>query len=270
MWLTDVRLTILYSRWAMIASQDSSILGAFLGLLALIAVIVSALVNKLWNSDASASRSSVTPDVSRNAPRVEKAPKVQRDLSELLPAQFVVLDLETTGLSPTMDEIIEIAAIKLTLGGERHLTIQTLVKPTCKVPSKITRITGITQAMIDADGIELEAAMRQFMEFVGDLPLVTYNASFDIGFLKAAAGRCGVVLENSYTCALKRARRAWPELPNHKLATVASVFNLPDNDQHRALGDSIRASHVFLLATTQLNQKVRWTRLAATVDQVPV
>ena len=254
----------------MFASHDSGIIGAFFGLLAIIAVIISALINKLGNNDESVSSYSVTPEVSRLAPSVELAPKIQRDLSELLPTLFVVLDLETTGLSPTTNEIIEIAAIKVTLGEETHVAMQTLVKPTRRVPPKITQITGITQAMIDADGIELDAAMRQFIEFVEDLPLVTYNAEFDIGFLKVAAERCSLVLGNSYTCALKRARRAWPSLPNHKLATVASFFNLPDNDQHRALGDSIRASHVFLLATTEINQKVRWTKPAPTVDQVPV
>lgn len=254
----------------MLASQDSSIIGVFFGLIAIIAVIITALIKKLGNNDGPASSSSVPHEVSRLAPRVETVPKIQRDLSELLPTQFVVLDLETTGLSPTADEIIEIAAIKVTLGDQSHAAIQMLVKPTRRVPPKITRITGITQAMIDADGIDLEAAMRQFMEFVGELPLVTYNAEFDIGFLRVAAERCGVILGNSYTCALQRARRAWPSLPNHKLATVASFFNLPDTDQHRALGDSIRASHVFLLATTQINQKVRWTKPASAVDPVPV
>jgi DNA polymerase III epsilon subunit family exonuclease len=219
----------------MFASQDSGIVGVVLGLLGIIAVIISAIINKLGKDDGSASQPSVTPEISQLPPRVNQARKIQRDLSELLPKQFIVLDLETTGLSPTTDEIIEIGAIKVTLGDERHLAMQTLVKPTRKLPPIITRITGITQAMIDADGIELESAMRQFMEFVGDLPLVTYNAEFDIGFLTVAAWQCGLVLENSYTCALKLARRAWPGLPNHKLVTVASVFNLPDNDQHRAL-----------------------------------
>jgi DNA polymerase III epsilon subunit family exonuclease len=252
----------------MFASEDSGIVAVVLGLLAIIAVIVSAVVKKLWSKDEPAPSHSVTPATASRSVSVEPAPKVQRDLSELLPAQFIVLDLETTGLSPTTDEIIEIAAIKVTLGDERHLAMQTLVKPTRRVPSKITQLTGITQAMIDADGIELDSALRQFMEFAGDLPLVTYNADFDIGFLRVAAAQCGVVLGNSYTCALKRARRAWPSLPDHKLATVASIFKLPENDQHRALGDTIRAAHVFMLATVQINQKVRWAKPDRAADHV--
>jgi CRISPR-associated protein Cas2 len=124
----------------MFASKDPDIVGVFLGLLGIIAVIISALVNKLPGKDASASSSSVTPEVSRLTPRAERDPKIQRDLSELLPKQFVVLDLETTGLSPITDEIIEIGAIKVTLGDERHLAMQTLVKPTGRLPHNITRL----------------------------------------------------------------------------------------------------------------------------------
>lgn len=183
----------------------------------------------------------------------------QRELSELLPRQFVVVDLETTGLSPAVNEIIEIGALKITLDMDRHTAFQTFVKPTKSVPSKITKMTGITQQMVDEQGMELQCALRQLIEFVGDLPLVTYNAEFDMGFLWAAAKRCNVALPNRYSCALKRARRAFPDLPSHRLSYVAERLNLPSGDQHRAVGDCERAAHVFLLSTVALNQKVRWT-----------
>ena len=183
----------------------------------------------------------------------------QRELSELLPRQFVVVDLETTGLSPAVNEIIEIGALKITLDMDRHTAFQAFVKPTKPVPSNITKMTGITQQMVDEQGMELQRALQQLMEFMGDLPLVTYNAEFDMGFLWAAARRCNVALPNRYSCALKRARRAFPDLPSHRLSYVAERLNLPSRDQHRAVGDCERAAHVFLLSTVALNQKVRWT-----------
>lgn len=180
------------------------------------------------------------------------------DLSSLLPRQFVVLDLETTGLSPERDEIIEFGAIRVTLDAENHDTFQVLVKPLRKVPALITEITGITQRMVDREGLPLEEALHQFVEFIGDLPLVTFNADFDMGFLHSAARRHGVAIPNRYTCALKRARRAWPGLASYRLAELARLGNLPDDDTHRALGDCRRALIIFTSATSILGQAARW------------
>ncbi len=210
----------------------------------------------------------VSDPPAREAVAVASPPKpkpdpVQVDMRRLLPQQFVVLDLETTGLHASTCEIIEIGAVKVTLDESEHPSFQILVKPRKKVSAKIVSITGITQQMLDEQGVEIEDAMSQFIEFIGDLPLVTYNAAFDMPFLWAAASKSGVVVENRYTCALKRARRAFPWMENHKLVTVAAHLNAPDNDHHRALADSIRATHVFWHATKQLNMKVQWKKYGA-------
>lgn len=186
----------------------------------------------------------------------------ERKLTDLLPNQFVIVDLETTGLSPQANEIIEIGAIKVTLGAGQHPAFQVLVKPSVKLPRKIVEITGITQAMLDADGISPAEALAQFIEFIGELPLVTYNAAFDIGFLVNTYRRHGKTLENKYDCALRRARRAIPGLPNYKLAYISTLLELPQTNQHRALADCERTVHVYLTSTLTLNQKVRWSRSA--------
>lgn len=183
-----------------------------------------------------------------------------RDLSDLLPPQFVVLDLETTGLNPHTDEIIEIGAVRVTLSSENHEAFQVFVKPTGKIPAKIVRMTGITQEMVDRDGLPIHDALSQFVEFIGDLPLVTFNAAFDMGFLHAAGKREEITISNKYACALKRARRAWPGLQSYKLIDLARMGNLSTVDAHRAIGDSVRALIVFTAATSQLGQKVRWTQ----------
>jgi DNA polymerase III epsilon subunit family exonuclease len=172
-----------------------------------------------------------------------------------------MLDLETTGLSPRTDEIIEFGAIKVSLDSNTHPSFHTLVKASRKLPRKIVEITGITQEMVDADGIELNDALKQFISFVGDLPIVTYNAEFDMGFIHNAAKRCGICVENKYACALKRARRAWPGLPSYRLAYISELMSLSDGDQHRALADCQRAVNVFLVSTMKLNQKVRWSSI---------
>jgi DNA polymerase III epsilon subunit family exonuclease len=196
---------------------------------------------------------------------VAPAPPKAVDLATLLPQQFVILDLETTGLNSANDEIIEFGAIRVTLNSENQVTFRTLVKPQRKVPRKITEITGITQEMVENEGIPLGDALSQFIEFIGDLPLVTYNAEFDMGFLYSAATKHGVVINNRYTCALKRARRAWPGLPSYRLAGLAKMGKLSDEDTHRAFGDCMRALFVFTAATSTLGQKVRWSNPPAQI-----
>ena len=193
----------------------------------------------------------------RESARLHAAPK---NLSALLPRQFVVLDIETTGLDRYGDEIIEIGAIRVSLDSDNHTTFQVLVRPDRKVPKKITQLTGITQDMIDRDGIHIKEALVQFAEFTGELPLVTFNAEFDMTFLLVAARNHGITMGNTYTCALKRARRAWPGLSSYRLVDLARMGKLETNDTHRVLGDCQRALIVFISATSVLGQKVRWTK----------
>lgn len=194
----------------------------------------------------------------RSSPTARKATPAG-SIHELLPKVFIILDLETTGLSPSQHEIIEIGAIRVTLQETEHETFQTFVRPLSSISKRITSLTGITQAMIDADGIHLTEAMSQLAAFIGDAPIVTYNASFDMPFVWRAASTCGLTLRNRYTCALKSARRAYPELDSHRLAHVSSVMNLPSGDQHRALGDCVRTLHVFCSSTATLGKKVKWS-----------
>jgi DNA polymerase III epsilon subunit family exonuclease len=242
---------------------------AFSFVLILIVVVKSSRKSKHIKSEIQPSpiMPSVTPTITPSTkasvmpeePATSKASNVS-GIHELLPRNFVVLDLETTGLDSTRDEIIEFGAIKVTLDSDSHVRFQTLVKPEKRIPKKITEITGITQKMVDEDGLELKSALTQFVEFIEDLPLVTFNAEFDMGFLYSAAKKHGIAINNRYTCALKRLRRAWPGLPSYRLVDLARMGKLPDNDTHRAVGDCTRALLVFTAATSTLGQKVRWSR----------
>jgi len=171
----------------------------------------------------------------------------------VLPKQFVVVDIETTGLDSSKHEIIEIGAIKVNRDSTNHETFQALIKPTIKIPKKITQITGITQDMIDSDGEDIESVLNEFIEFIGDLRLVAFNAQFDMGFLKVAAKNYDLSINNKYSCALKMARRAWHGLDSYKLVDLASLGGASTKGNHRALKDCELALTVYASAASKLN-----------------
>ena len=110
-----------------------------------------------------------------------------------LPQRFIVLDLETTGLDPARHEIIEIGAIRVNRDSNIHDTFSALVKPTRRIPKRITQMTGISQDMVDSEGEPLEKAIKAFATFIEDLPLVAFNAEFDMAFLRNAAKQHNLV-----------------------------------------------------------------------------
>jgi DNA polymerase III epsilon subunit family exonuclease len=169
-----------------------------------------------------------------------------------VPQRFIVFDLETTGLDPTRHEIIEIGAIRVNRDSNAHDTFQALVKPMKRIPKKITQINGISQDMVDREGEPLETVLRDFVEFIEDLPLVSFNADFDMGFLRNAAKQHNLVIRNRVSCALKMARRAWPGRQSYRLCDLAKDGHLSDEDTHRALGDCKRAAFVYTGAATTL------------------
>ena len=173
------------------------------------------------------------------------------DLS-ILPEQFVVLDLETTGLDPLKHEIIEIGAVKVNRDSNNHTTFQALIKPRRKVPKKITQITGITQEMVDADGGDIGSTLKELIDFIGDLRLVTFNADFDMGFLQEASKKHDITIRNPVSCALKMARRAWPGLKSYKLADLANTGGLSNKGHHRALKDCELTITVYTAAASKL------------------
>ena len=152
---------------------------------------------------------------------------------------FVVVDLETTGGSPAECGITEIGAVKVR-GGEVLGEFQTLVNPGEPIPAFISVLTGITDAMV-ADAPRIEAALPAFLEFAAGAVLVAHNARFDVSFLKAAAARTerdwpGFAVLDTVHLARQLVRR--DEAPNHRLATLASLFRSRTTPDHRALHDA--------------------------------
>lgn len=149
---------------------------------------------------------------------------------------YVVLDLETTGLNYKQDEIIEIAAMKCS--GQKTDTFSELIKPKAAIPENITGLTGITNEMVkDADFIE--NVLPKFLEFIGDFRLVGHNIkTFDIFFLNKACQDLGLPrIKNEIADTLPLARKALPGLSNYKLSTICDFYHVDASNAHRALDD---------------------------------
>lgn len=157
---------------------------------------------------------------------------------------FVVLDLETTGGSPTQCSITEIGAVKYR-GGECLGTFQTLVNPGSPIPPDIVYLTGITDAMV-VPAPRVEAVLPQLLEFTRDAVIVGHNVRFDVGFLQENLRRFGYPkLTNKVvdTCALAR-RLVRDEVPNCTLATLSRYFRTAADPCHRALADAKATAEV--------------------------
>jgi len=157
---------------------------------------------------------------------------------------YVVLDIETTGLSKFNHKITEIAAIKV----ENHKVVnkfETLVNPQTPIPSFITSLTGITNSMVK-DAPIIEEVMPKFVRLVKDAPLVAHCATFDYGFLKHNAQlHLSKELVNPKICTMKLSRRLLPELPRYKLSYMCEHFNIKNNSAHRAMGDATATHQLF-------------------------
>jgi len=174
--------------------------------------------------------------------------------TDILPDTFIVADIETTGLDADRDEIIEIAAIKVSRDSDQHATLSALVRPSEPIPASITRITGITREMVDSDGEALDKVIHEFLDFFADHRLVFYNSPFDMGFLQNAAARVGRAINNPVSDALAMARQAYPDQGSYKLTSLAAVAGLSTSNAHRALVDCEMTLAVYSGAVAKLGR----------------
>jgi len=179
-----------------------------------------------------------------NVRRVPEGSSVQMSFDELgrplRDVTFCVVDLETTGGSAADgSQITEIGAVKVK-GGEILGEFQTLVNPHTEIPAFIAVLTGISNAMV-AEAPSIDAALPAFLEFAQGCVLVAHNAPFDVGFLKHFARQLDYPwprFEVLDTVTLARRLVSRDEAPNHKLSSLAAVFEASTTPDHRALNDA--------------------------------
>ena len=153
-----------------------------------------------------------------------------------------VIDFETTGISPGCGDRATEVAIVLLDGGRVVDRFQSLMNAGVRIPSFITQLTGITNAMV-ASAPDAAQVMREASRFVGDVPLVAHNAAFDRKFWQAELDRGGLAAPQPFICTLLLSRRLYPQAPNHKLGSLVDYHRLPRTGQaHRALADAEMAA----------------------------
>lgn len=165
------------------------------------------------------------------------------NLLKFFPKGVIAFDLETTGLSPLIDKIIEIAAVKVTPSGIE--VFEELINPHIPIPPYTEDIHGISNEMV-ADKEGIEAVLPRFLEFIEELPLIAHNAKFDLGFiifqmhqLKMSVGK------NKAYCSVQQARRCIDEAENYKLNTLAEFLKIDLLNHHRATDDAIASLRIF-------------------------
>lgn len=160
--------------------------------------------------------------------------------------RYAVIDFETNGLMPEQGgRALEVAAV-IVQDGRITESWQSLMNPGGRVPAFITALTGITPAMVSGAPAPAQV-MAGIAEFVGDATLVAHNASFDRRFWQHELARIDRPAVHDFLCTVLISRRLYPWAPNHKLATLVDLHNIPvDGRHHRALADAAMTAHLFL------------------------
>lgn len=190
---------------------------------------------------------------------ISLTPEELQVLLQTFPQGVVALDLETTGLGPTYDKIIEIAAIKILPNGEIK-TFSTLINPQIEIPARSTEIHHITNEMVK-DSPNLYSVLPQFISFINQMPIVAHNAKFDIGFFVYAYHTAGLELScNEIYDSCRMGRTVFKTLQadeiapeNFKLGTLADYFNVELKSYHRATDDALACLKVFAHSIKRLD-----------------
>ncbi len=165
---------------------------------------------------------------------------------------FVVFDIETTGLSNFTDKIIEIGAVRIR-NNEIIDKYQEFVNPNEPLSAFTTELTGITTGMV-ANADNIETVLPRFLEFIKNSVLVAHNAEFDVPFIIEKANQINCKFKPVYIDTLYLSRALNQDFKNHKLDTLTKEYQVNLLNHHRAIDDAIATAEVFLKMLEQLKQ----------------
>lgn len=184
-----------------------------------------------------------------------------KDFIDKIDKNFVVIDCETTGLNSKVDKIIEIGAVKFIDGKiEEFQKLININRDGVSnfnkndfIPNEIIELTGITSNMLESYGIGLDLALKEFIDFVGKLPVLGYNVQFDMSFLNSALSSLDERFDDSLSInkifdISRFVKKEKKFLKNYQLKTVLHEYNIAESVPHRALLDArLTAQLVFNL-----------------------
>lgn len=189
-----------------------------------------------------------------------------------IPENFVIFDLETTGLNVKKDRILEIGAIHVNkkdfLASGKVDTFECFVKQDSPIPLESQEIHHITDEMV-ANGLSEHEALTKFFRFCDRKWLLSYNSPFDVGFLLNTGKRCNYPVEledlesveDIYKLAKKYINKGL--VANKKLHTIAEVIGIKNTNPHRALGDALTSVYVYIFLKQLEFQEVNWESIDA-------
>lgn len=156
---------------------------------------------------------------------------------------YVALDIETTGLNPRKDYILEIGAVRVKDGKEAE-KYASFVNPGIRIPEFVTQLTGIRDEMVKHDR-SVSQVLEEFLEFCGDSVILGHNVPFDFGFLEQNAAK----INRHFPCmaidTLVIAKKCLKDLPSRKLEALCSHYGISQEKKHRAYEDAQAASRLY-------------------------
>jgi DNA polymerase-3 subunit alpha (Gram-positive type) len=186
---------------------------------------------------------------------------------EAATAEYVIFDVETTGLSAVYDTIIELGAVKMK-DGQVQARFDEFINPGHPLSATTINLTNITDEMVQAGGTEAEI-ISKFMDFVGDAAIVGHNVTFDIGFLNAALRRLSrPAVHAPVIDTLEMSRLLHPENSNHKLDTLAKRYNISLEHHHRADADAEATGLLYYALLNEFNETYQLTNISELNDHV--
>ena len=178
---------------------------------------------------------------------------IQNEKGQSIDSEYVVFDIETTGLSPTYNRIIEIGAVRIK-DGKIQDTFSEFVNPEVPIPYTITKLTSITDAMVQS-APTIEEILPRFLEFVGDASVVAHNAAFDTGFIHENAKRLGLVFDSTIVDTMTLAHILLPELGKYTLDRLCKQFGVVNEHHHRACDDAAATAEIFVKMIRMFKEK---------------
>ena len=178
---------------------------------------------------------------------------VEHPMGQSFADTFVVFDLETTGFSPSKNQIIEIGAVKV-VNGSIAQRFSTFVNPKVPIPFEIEQLTSINDDMV-LDAPVIDEILPKFMDFCQDAVMVAHNADFDMSFIKYNCSALGLDCEKTVLDTVALSRVLLPSLNRFKLDTVAKALNISLAHHHRAVDDAACTAEIFVKLVEMLRNR---------------